>query len=74
MHFGERGHLLRLQQSTDASEVQLQDVRGASRFDFDAPVERVTLPDMPIPYAEPLESAVLPNAHKIAAAAKQTLA
>lgn len=42
--------------------------------DLDAPVERVTLPDMPIPYAEPLESAVLPNAHKIAAAAKQTLA
>lgn len=42
--------------------------------DLDAPVERVTLPDMPIPYSEPLENAVLPNAAKIAAAAKKTLA
>lgn len=42
--------------------------------DLDAPVERVTLPDMPIPYAEPLETAVLPNAARIAAAAKKTLA
>lgn len=42
--------------------------------DLDAPVERVTLPDMPVPYSEPLESAVLPNAQKICAAAKKTLA
>lgn len=42
--------------------------------DLDAPVERVTLPDMPVPYSEPLEIAVLPNAQKIAAAAKKTLA
>lgn len=42
--------------------------------DLDAPVERVTLPDMPIPYAEPLETAVLPDAGKIAAAARKTLA
>ncbi len=42
--------------------------------DLDAPVERVTLPDMPVPYSEPLENAVLPNAQKICAAARRTLA
>ena len=41
--------------------------------DLDAPVERVAMPDMPIPYAESLESAVLPNAEKIAAAARRAL-
>lgn len=42
--------------------------------DLDAPVARVAMPDMAIPYSEPLEMAVLPNAAKIAAAAKKTLA
>lgn len=42
--------------------------------DLDAPVARVTLPDMPIPYSEPLETAMLPNADKIRAAALKTLA
>lgn len=42
--------------------------------DLDAPVARVTLPDMPIPYSEPLEMAVLPNAEKIVAASLRTLA
>lgn len=42
--------------------------------DLDAPVARVTIPDMPIPYSEPLEMAVLPNADKIRAAVLQTLA
>jgi acetoin:2,6-dichlorophenolindophenol oxidoreductase subunit beta len=42
--------------------------------DLDAPVARVTMPDMPIPYSEPLEMAVLPNADKIAAAARRVLA
>lgn len=41
--------------------------------DLDAPVARVTLPDMPIPYSEPLETALLPNAEKIRAAALATL-
>lgn len=41
--------------------------------DLDAPVARVALPDMPIPYAEPLETAMLPNAEKIAAAARKVL-
>jgi pyruvate dehydrogenase E1 component beta subunit len=42
--------------------------------DLDAPVERVAMPDMPIPYAQPLEDAVIPNAAKIAAAARKALA
>ncbi len=42
--------------------------------DLDAPVERVSMPDMPVPYSEPLELAVLPDAHKIAAAARKALA
>lgn len=41
--------------------------------DLDGPVARVTLPDMPVPYSEPLEMAVLPNAAKIADAARATL-
>jgi acetoin:2,6-dichlorophenolindophenol oxidoreductase subunit beta len=41
--------------------------------ELDAPVARVTLPDMPIPYSEPLETAMLPNADKIRAAALATL-
>ena len=42
--------------------------------DLDAPVARVTLPDMPIPYSEPLEMAVLPDAAKIRDAVLRTLA
>ena len=42
--------------------------------DLDAPVMRVAMPDMPIPYSEPLEIAVIPNAAKIAAAARRALA
>jgi len=41
--------------------------------ELDAPVARVTLPDMPIPYSEPLEMAVLPDAQKIAASVRQIL-
>lgn len=42
--------------------------------DLDAPVVRVAMPDMAIPYSEALEIAVLPNAAKIAAAARKALA
>lgn len=42
--------------------------------DLDAPVERVAMPDMPIPYSKPLEDAVIPNAAKIAAAARKAIA
>ncbi|MFO0996473.1 MAG: alpha-ketoacid dehydrogenase subunit beta [Alphaproteobacteria bacterium] len=42
--------------------------------DLDAPVERVAQLDMPIPYSEPLEMAVMPTAEKIAAAARRCVA
>ncbi|MGE3873424.1 MAG: alpha-ketoacid dehydrogenase subunit beta [Parvibaculaceae bacterium] len=42
--------------------------------DLDAPVTRVTLPDMPIPYSEPLEMSVLPDAGKIRDAVLRTVA
>ncbi|RAI01661.1 alpha-ketoacid dehydrogenase subunit beta [Acuticoccus sediminis] len=41
--------------------------------ELDAPVARVTLPDMPIPYAETLESAMLPSAETIRRAALDTV-
>jgi pyruvate dehydrogenase E1 component beta subunit len=41
--------------------------------DLDAPVARVAMPDMAIPYSEPLENAVLPSAEKIVAAVRKTL-
>lgn len=42
--------------------------------ELDAPVARVALPDMPIPYSEPLETAMLPSAETIRAAALKTVA
>lgn len=42
--------------------------------ELDAPVERVATHDIPIPYSEPLETTVLPDADKIAAAARRALA
>lgn len=42
--------------------------------ELDAPVERVATHDIPIPYSEPLESTVLPDAAKIAVAARRALA
>ncbi len=41
---------------------------------LDAPVMRVAIPDMPIPYSEPLETQVIPDAGRIAAAARRALA
>jgi len=41
---------------------------------LDGPVTRVAAPDTPVPYAPPLEDAFLPNAEKIAAAARQLAA
>jgi pyruvate/2-oxoglutarate/acetoin dehydrogenase E1 component len=37
---------------------------------LDAPVRRVAVPDVPIPYSRPLEQFVLPTAERIAAAAR----
>jgi pyruvate dehydrogenase E1 component beta subunit len=42
--------------------------------DLDAPVERVATRDMPIPFAESLETAVIPDADRITAAALKALA
>lgn len=42
--------------------------------ELDAPVQRVTLPDIPLPFSEPLEASVLPNAARIADAARAALA
>jgi pyruvate/2-oxoglutarate/acetoin dehydrogenase E1 component len=39
--------------------------------DLDGPVVRVTAPDTPIPFAPPLEEYFLPNASKLAAAARK---
>jgi 2-oxoisovalerate dehydrogenase E1 component beta subunit len=40
-------------------------------FDMlDGPIVRVTAPDTPVPFSPPLEKAFLPNADKIAAAAR----
>jgi pyruvate/2-oxoglutarate/acetoin dehydrogenase E1 component len=43
-------------------------------FDYlDAPIERVGSLDVPIPYSEPLESAVIPNEEEIVEAVKKVL-
>lgn len=53
-----------------SGEVITTAIEGA--FDhLDAPPMRLTMPDVPIPYSRPLEQFVLPNADRIAAAAKQ---
>ncbi|MCL6599284.1 MAG: alpha-ketoacid dehydrogenase subunit beta [Alicyclobacillus macrosporangiidus] len=40
-------------------------------YDLDAPIRRLAVPDVPIPYSRPLEQFVLPNADKVYEAAKQ---
>ncbi|MBB4935344.1 pyruvate dehydrogenase E1 component beta subunit [Lipingzhangella halophila] len=43
-------------------------------FDFlDAPVRRVAMAEVPLPYAKPLESAALPSAESVTTAIKETL-
>lgn len=45
-----------------------------SALDYlDAPARRIAVPDVPIPYSRPLEQFVLPNAAKIAAAARELI-
>jgi pyruvate/2-oxoglutarate/acetoin dehydrogenase E1 component len=41
---------------------------------LDAPIRRVTYPDRPVPYARPLENALLPNRDQVVAAARELLA
>jgi len=42
-------------------------------FDLEAPILRVTAPDMPSPYSPPLESAYLPKAGDVVAAARSLM-
>lgn len=50
-------------------------IMESDAFDYlDAPVERVTGADVPMPYAIPLEKAALPQIEDITAAIKRTLA
>jgi pyruvate dehydrogenase E1 component beta subunit len=43
-------------------------------FDFlDAPIQRVGALNVPIPYSEPLENAVIPSEGEIATAVKKVL-
>jgi pyruvate/2-oxoglutarate/acetoin dehydrogenase E1 component len=49
-------------------------IMEAAFDELDAPVERVGTLDIPIPYSEPLENAVLPSAAVIAAAAWRAVA
>jgi len=43
-------------------------------YSLDAPIRRVTAPDTPVPYSPPLEHDFLPNAEKMAAAARALVA
>jgi pyruvate/2-oxoglutarate/acetoin dehydrogenase E1 component len=55
-----------------AAEVMAVAVQDA--FDYlDAPVQRVTAPDTPVPYSPPLERAYIPDEGKIRAAIQRTL-
>jgi 2-oxoisovalerate dehydrogenase E1 component beta subunit len=42
--------------------------------DLDAPIVRVTAPDTPVPFSPPLEEYFLPNAKKVAEAARKLAA
>ena len=42
--------------------------------DLDGPIVRVTAPDTPVPFAPPLEEYFLPNAQKVADAARKLAA
>ena len=41
--------------------------------DLDAPIERVTAEDVPVPYALNLEAIVLPDVARVVAAVKRTM-
>ncbi|MGH2627143.1 MAG: alpha-ketoacid dehydrogenase subunit beta, partial [Anaerolineales bacterium] len=56
-----------------ASEI-LASVAETLFSDLDAPVRRLTTPDVPIPYSSELMNTVLPNAETIAAACEELLA
>jgi pyruvate/2-oxoglutarate/acetoin dehydrogenase E1 component len=54
---------------------ELAAILAQDLFEYlDGPITRVTAPDVPFPYAPPLEEAYLPNAEKIVAAARSLAA
>jgi len=48
-------------------------IQGQSFDDLDAPVERVTGADVPMPYSKRMEQAAIPHAEHVVSAALQTL-
>jgi pyruvate dehydrogenase E1 component beta subunit len=48
-------------------------IQGQAFDDLDAPIERVTGADVPMPYSKRLEQAAIPHAEHIVSAAQQTL-
>ena len=54
---------------------ELSAILAEDLFEYlDGPITRVAAPDVPFPYAPPLEAAYLPNAEKILTAARQLAA
>jgi pyruvate/2-oxoglutarate/acetoin dehydrogenase E1 component len=54
---------------------ELSALLASELFEYlDGPITRVAAPDVPFPYAPPLEAAYLPNAEKIISAARQLAA
>ena len=54
---------------------ELSALLAAELFEYlDGPITRVAAPDVPFPYAPPLEAAYLPNSEKILSAARQLAA
>jgi pyruvate/2-oxoglutarate/acetoin dehydrogenase E1 component len=49
-------------------------IAGKAFEDLDGPIVRVTAPDTPVPFSPPLENQFLPNAQKVAEAARQLAA
>ncbi|MFE1198161.1 alpha-ketoacid dehydrogenase subunit beta [Streptomyces olivaceoviridis] len=59
----------RCSMATDISALVAQEAFGALR----APIEMVTAPHTPVPFAQPLEQLYIPDAQKVANAVKKTL-
>jgi pyruvate/2-oxoglutarate/acetoin dehydrogenase E1 component len=54
---------------------ELSAILAQDLFEYlDGPITRVAAPDVPFPYAPPLEAAYLPNAEKIVSAARKLAA
>jgi len=54
---------------------ELSAILAEDLFEYlDGPITRVAAPDVPFPYAPPLEAAYLPNAEKILSAARKLAA